>query len=223
MTAIKHLSLDAVLPKTGRIQNEESTWINIADIIADWTEEITKGIKVINTDHAAIHDGIGMCASLYLPTLAPAAIQNYRYKGPTSLFAHIKSIQVNGQGSALKVELIRSTVASPIVITNVGTEIVGAIQNLNDNSDKVPESKLYDSGIVFTGGANWCSVIVNGSSTNQAVTGGSFAQGENQEYVTKDGDTDYILKITNLDGSDTASYIGVNMFFYEEPQGLDIE
>lgn len=183
-------------------------------------EQVTSAITNINSDHSAIHYGYGMCASLYLATLAPEAVEVYRFKGPTTLYAHIKNIQVNGQGAPLMIELIRGTTASPLVITGAGDEQIGAINNLNDNSDIVAQSKLYNSAVTYTGGAKWCSVIANGSTTNQSVSGGTFAQNQNQEYVTKKGDTDYIIKITNLDASDTASYIGINMFFYEEPKGL---
>jgi hypothetical protein len=178
-------------------------------------ERVTGGFKEINTDHGAIHLGYGMCCHLYLATLAANGTKVWRLKGPTDLYAHIKSIQVVGQGAPLKVELIRNP-----TITNAGTEIVGAIQNLNDNSGILPQSKFYDGTVAFTGGSVWCSVVIPGNTTAQSTSGGNFIQNENIEYVTKDGDTDYILKLTNLSGSDTCTFMNVNMFFYEEPLGI---
>jgi hypothetical protein len=178
-------------------------------------ETLTGGVEEINTDHALIHKGYGLCASIYLATLAANGTKVWRLKGPTTRFAHIKSLHVSSQGAPLKIELIRNA-----TITNAGTEISGAIKNLNDNSLVVAQSKMYDSTVTFTGGDAWCTVVVNGETTNQSVTAGQFVQNQNQEYVTKSGDTDYIIKITNLSSTDTASHLIFGMFFYEESQGL---
>jgi hypothetical protein len=178
-------------------------------------EDLTGGVEEINTDHSLIHKGYGLCASIYLATLAPNAIKIWRFKGPTTRFAHIKSLHVNSQGAPLKIELIKNA-----TITNQGSEIVGAIQNLNDNSLVTAQSKLYDSAVAYTGGNVWCTVIVNGSTTNQSTSSGSFVQNINQEYITKTGDTNYIIKITNLSATDTASHLMFGMFFYEETQGI---
>jgi len=178
-------------------------------------EGLTGGVEEINTDHALIHKGYGLCASIYLATLAPNATKIWRLKGPTTRFAHIKSLHVNSQGAPLRIDLIRNA-----TITNMGTEISDAIQNLNDNSVVVAQSKLYDSAVAFTGGTIWCSVVVNGATTNQTISAGSFVQNVNQEYITKSNDTDYIIRITNLSGSDTASHLMFGMFFYEESEGL---
>jgi len=200
--------------------NDSSPVIQVFENPKMVMEQLTGGFPNINTDHKLIHDGYGMCASLYYASLAAEASEIYRFKGPNTLYAHIKSIKVNAQGAPLKVELIRGTTANPLTITTAGTEVSGSIQNLNDNSDVVAESKLYNGSVAYTGGEVWCSLVVNGSTTRQSVSGGNFSQSENQEYVTKDGETDYILKITNLDGSDAATHIGIAMFFYEETQGL---
>lgn len=178
-------------------------------------EELTGGIPEINTDHALIHKGYGLCASIYLATLAANGTKVWRLKGPTTRFAHIKSLHVGSQGAPLKIELIRNA-----TITNAGTEISGAIKNLNDNSLVVAQSKLYDSAVAYTGGNVWCTVVVNGATTNQAVSTGSFVQNANQEYITKSADTDYIIKITNLSATDAASHLMFGMFFYEETRGL---
>lgn len=196
------------------LENVTAKLTEIMDRLDQYTEGITHGVKVVNTDHSAIHYEMGYCVHLYLASLAPNAKKIYRFKGPTTLFAHIKSIQVNAQGSALSVKLIKNP-----TITNAGTEITGSINNLNDNSILTAQSKFYDGTVAYTGGTVWCQVVVNGASTSQSSSGGSFIQNENLEYVTKDGDTDYILELQNLDNSDTAIYINVNLFMYEEQNG----
>jgi hypothetical protein len=181
-------------------------------------DQITYSFKNTNSDHSAIHLGYGMCMHMNHATLLGNAEKTYRIKGPSTLFAHIKSIQVSSEGSTIKCELIKDA-----VITNPGTEIVDAIQNLNHNSSRTPQTKVYDSSVTYTGGKVWCSVLVHGDTTgggsNTSRSSGSFNQNENLEYITKNNDTDYILKITNLT-SDTAINTHINMFFYEEPKGM---
>lgn len=201
--------IDNLVPLTGRHLDEHDEVRNVIELV-------TGGYKTINSDHAAVHYGLGFCCYLYLATLAGAAVEVWRFKGPTNLFAHIKAMQVSSQGATLKVELIKDP-----TITVPGTEVVDAIQNLNHNSTELPQSKFFDSAVAFTGGKVWCSVIVHGDTTAPGgQNGGTFIQNDNLEYVTKDGDTDYILQITNLSAGDDANNVQVNMFFYEEPEGI---
>jgi len=185
-------------------------------------EEITNGLNTINSDHAAIHKGIGFCMHLYYASLAYNVKKVYRFKGPTYLYAHIKSIQVTAEGATISIKLIRNA-----VITNAGTEVANAIQNLNDNSIVTPQSKIYDSSVTYTGGTIWCQVIVHGDTTgvgvdaNKSRGSGSFTQNDYLEYVTKSGNTDYILEIENIDiKNNPALGISINMFFYEEECGI---
>jgi hypothetical protein len=195
---------------------DSSTIISSIDTqIEGLTEEITGGMKSINTDHGLIHQGYGYCVSLYLASLAPNAFKRYRFKGPTTLYAHIKAIQLSLIGSTVSAKLIKNP-----VITNAGVEITDAINNLNDNSTSVAQSKFYDSAVTYTGGTVWCRVIVNGSTTAQSSSGGSFIQNDNLEYISKKNDTDYIIELQNLDNSDTALHLNLSMFYYEEPNGL---
>ena len=207
-------AIDKMYPHSGRYLDEDSEQRNVI-------EKITGGFKEINSDHSAIHMGYGYCLHLYHASLAAEAVKTYRFKGPTTLFAHIKSIQVSAMGAPLKVELIRNP-----TITGAGTEITGSINNLNDNVSNVAQSKVYDGTVTYTGGNVWCSVIVHGDTdgagVSKSLSSGSFIQSDYLEYITKDGNTDYILKITNLSTTDVAEHIASNMFFYEEPQGKSV-
>jgi hypothetical protein len=41
------------------------------------------------------------------------------------------------------------------------------------------------------------------------------------EYVTKNNNTEYILEVENIDPEENTAYdITIDMFYYEEPQGL---
>ena len=191
---------------------------DVSEVITEAQEPITHGLKAINTDHGAIHLGFGFCASLYLASLAGSAIQRWRIKGPTTKYAHLKSIQVSAEGSSLSVKLIKD-----VTIVNSGTEVAGAINNLNHNSTILPTTKIYDSGTTYTGGNTWCQVIIHGDTsgvgTGIGSNGGNFVQSDYLEYITKTGDEDYVLEIQNLK-TDVASNISVQLFFYEESQGL---
>lgn len=179
-------------------------------------EEVTGAVNEINSDHKAIHDGYGLCAHLYLASLVAEAKHVYRFKGPSTLYAHIKNIELTGQGAPVAFRLIKGA-----TVTVAGSEVTGAIQNLNDNSDTTPESALYDTNVEYTGGTIWCEKVMQGSTGGPISATGSFAQNPNQEYITKTGSVDYILELENLSTTDDASYLNVNMFFYEEPSGLN--
>ena len=201
--------IDRMHPQTSRMVDKDSNVRNIMD-------SVTGNPKNTNSDHSAIHLGYGNCLHLYLASLAAEGVQRWRFKGPTTKYAHIKGIQIVGQGAPMAARLIKG-----MTITNAGTEIENVIQNLNDNSSNVAESKVYDSGVTYTGGTVWCSTVISGDTTApNGQAGGSFIQNENLEYVTKSDDTDYVLELENLSTSDAAQYINVNMFFYEEPRGL---
>lgn len=182
-------------------------------------EAITGGLLSINTDHANIHMGAGYCCHLYLATLDAEAKQVWLFKGPSTLYAHIKGIQVTAQGATVRVRLVKG-----ITVTDQGTEITDAIENLNDNATNVTQSKFYDGDAAFTGGKTWCSTIVHGStdvSGNKVFqSAGKFIQQDYLEYVTKKNDTVYALELENLDSVNDAVHIDVNMFFYEESKGV---
>ncbi len=202
---------DNMHANTGNYITKEDTTVNVV-------ESITGSFKNTNSDHSAIHLGYGYCLHLYYASLAGNATKTYRIKGPTNLFAHIKGIQISASGSVIRAELIKDA-----AITNPGVEITGMINNLNHNSIRTPQTKVFDSNVTYTGGSVWCSAIVQGDTTGggnaTSRSGGEFIQQDYLEYVTKSEDEDYILKLTNLT-ADTAAYIQINMFFYEEPKGL---
>lgn len=184
-------------------------------------EGITHGLRSINTDHGAIHLGWGYCAHLYHADLAQNAKKVYRYKAPTTKYAHIKSIQVNSAGATVRVRLVKNP-----TITVAGTEI-DCICNLNHNSNSVAESKIYDGDAEFTGGETWCQIVIHGDTVgtgtdaNKSKSSGSFIQSDYLEYVTKSGGEDYIIEIENIDTKNVPALdISIDMFFYEEPQGI---
>ena len=206
------MNINEFSPQNGRMLGEDSKARSILD-------PITHNPRNTNSDHSAVHYGMGMCMHLYTASIAPEAKHIYRFKGPTTLYAHIKGMEVSGQGATVAVRLIKRA-----TITVAGTEITGAIQNLNDNAEVEPQSKVYDTNVEYTGGIVWCQKLAHGntdSSGNKNIqSGASFVQNPNTEYVTKSGDTDYIIEIENLDDNNSLVHLNVNLFFYEEETGV---
>lgn len=206
------MNINEFSPKTGRMIDDENVVRNILD-------PITHNPRNTNSDHSAIHYGLGMGLNLYLSSLAAGQKQIYRINGPETLFAHIKNVEVSGQGATFAVRLIKEP-----TITTAGVLIANAIQNLNHNSDVVPQSSVYGTDVAYSDGVVWRQKIIHGytdSSGNKFIQGAnSFIQNPNIEYVTTDGNADYILEIENLDLANALSHLDIAMFFYEEPLGF---
>lgn len=220
-TAIQSINTESGEQLTELSQIAASSQIT-AEVLGIAEEDITRGLRSINTDHGAIHLGIGFCLHLYHDSLAQGAHKIYRFKGPSTLFAHIKSIQLSAEGATLLAKLVKGA-----TITNLGTELTDCICNLNDNSLITPQSKVFDESVAYTGGITWCSAIAHGDTTgtgvdaNRSRSSGEFIQSDYLEYVTKSNDTDYVIDIKNIDTKDNpALNISVDMFFYEENQGI---
>lgn len=192
------------------------------EILERADESITRSLRSINSDHGAIHLGMGFCLHLYHPLLANQAKKTYRYKAPTTKYAHLKSIQVNCAGATVRVRLVKD-----VTITVSGDEITD-IQNLNHNSTNLPESKVFDGDLVeYTGGVTWCEIVIHGDTVgtgqeaNRSKSSGSFIQSDYLEYVTKSDGEEYIIEIENIDTKDVdALDVSIDMFFYEEDQGI---
>jgi hypothetical protein len=196
------------------------------NVLTTAKEQITNGLISTNSDHSAIHRGFGYCKHLFFGELAFGAKKIYRITSPETLFMHIKSIQVGLIGATCAARLVKGTAENPLVITNTGT-LESPSWNLNDNSPMTPQSKWYDGTVEYTGGQTWCEVVVRGfttADTKQAPsnqTAGEFIQSDYLEYVTKNNNTEYILEVENIDHEENTAYdITIDMFYYEEPQGL---
>lgn len=223
-------SLNIIESKSDEMNNQLDTTNNkLEDIktevqsidlqLEGFTEELTGGVKSINTDHALIHAGLSYCAHLEFASLAPLAKKVYRIRSPLTLYDHIKNIIVSVEGATCRISLKRNC-----TITNGGVELTNVLNNLNDNSLYTPQTKIYDSNVTYTGGTTWCSTIAHadtsGAGGSTSRSSGGFIQGDNQEYVTKNNNTDYILEIENISTTDTALNLHISIFLYEETKGI---
>ena len=118
---------------------------NLSDKLNSFYESVTGGLKSINTDHSAVHKGLGFCFHNRLTTLSNEVGSNkkvYRLKTPLDKYLHIKNMEIASQGSTIVLRIVEAP-----TITVAGTEIANAIQQMNRTFNKVAQSKIYDSTV----------------------------------------------------------------------------
>ena len=174
-------------------------------------ETITGGVTNINSDHALIHDGYGFVVSDYI-TLTNGATKNYCLTAPESLYVHFKNLNIGVIGDSVKVEIFRNT----DVTTNTGTAV--NLRNTNDNSTYTADTTIKEDPTINSVGDLWRDAYALTDTTNQTTGQASITSNENQELVTKNANTEYIIRFTNL-GTNSVNVFW-EAFLYEETQGL---
>ena len=200
------------------IQNDSLTVDNPLLTSAD--EGLTGAVRVINTDHAYIHDGIGFKAYLDIGELSTT--EEYLIRPNEMKYLHFKNLTLQALGGTVKVSIKRGTTANPLVIDSDGsaaTELTGP-NNLNDVSDAT-------SGVVITktptyvdnqNGEEWAVIKVLGDATNQFTSVATTNANDNEELVFKNN-TPYILRVEPI-GTETPENVFLTTFWYEEAEGL---
>jgi len=205
---------------TNTLNSINDLTIKMSNILDTAVEPISEGFKNINTDHGAIHQGFGYIANLYTDSLNQGSKKIFRIKAPTTLYAHLKSIQISSEGASIKVSIIKDC-----TIDNLGTEL-DTLTNLNHNSNIPAQSKFYENA-TYTGGNVWTQLVIHGDTSgvgatlNRPRTNGEFIQNDYLEFVTKKDDENYIIEVENIDVKDNpAVEILIFVFFYEESEGF---
>lgn len=180
------------------------------EIMEQEQETITGGVTNINSDHSAIHMGFGAIVS-DIQTLTNGAEKEYCITTPVELYPHFKNIVIKSLGGSIKLEIIKGAT----VTVNTGDALI--VSNPNDNSSYVPEMTIKEDP-TYTGGDVWDAIYALSDSTNQTTGNAETASNDNQELVMKNGNEQYIIKITNLT-TDTI-IVAFQAFWYEEPQGV---
>lgn len=190
------------------------------EILEDASEFITRALRVINTDHSYIHDGIGYKAFIYQATLAEGY---YLIKTPANKYIHFKNIKLQAMGGAIRLSVRRSTVTNPIVIDSEGSvisqpELVGP-NNLNDTYGEASGTVIKKTPTFITSqeGEDWFVVHVLGDTTNQFVSVSDSKISDNEEVVMEK-DSYYSIKLEKI-GTDVAINVCLSMFWYEEELG----
>ena len=141
-----------------------------------------------------------------------------RIQAPLKKHIFIKGLRIKGKGSDLLIELFRD-----ITIVDGGLYQENAYRNMNHNSDKVAETKIYIQTpvypITWTGGYRVEPYIIHGDSS-QLVTSSDIHVEFNYSFlVTKNNNENYILRMTNI-GDDVAKNILIASKIHESTLGL---
>lgn len=196
----------------------------IKGILQDFQEALTKAVRVINTDHAYIHQKIAYKSFIKLESFGEANEFVYVIKAPETKDLHFKNIKLQAKGGSVDAIVKRGTTANPLAFTetegvpNVGTttilELTGP-NNLSDYGDAsatiISKTPTFDTE---QDGENWFFVSVLGDATNQFISVDTTGISDNEEVVMK-ADTYYLVILEKV--SNTPENITLTMFWYEEP------
>lgn len=183
-----------------------------SDQIPVRADGVTKALMTTESDHTANHYGYGYKTSINIENLAAGQSLSWCLKVGSTLFNHIKNINLSVLGSSARFEFIKGA----DVTVNTGSVV--PLMNTNDNAANVAQSEIR-ANPTYSGGSVWDSLEAYADSTNQVIGSSSINASTNEELVTKSDSTNYILKITNI-GSDPLQKAWLKLFFYEEPKGL---
>lgn len=197
------MNIEEYKPKSGRVIFDDNIVRNVG-------ERVTRGIRIINSDHALNHFGRGLKFYLSPTSLVAAASLEYCFTTAVDYYIHFKNVQMSSFGSSLRFEVIRN----PTVTLNTGTLI--NISNTNDNSTYVHTTTLRATP-TYNSGTSWHYFDVLVDTSNPSTSLNSYTANENEEIIFKKN-TQYIFKLTNI-GTATITRAFIAAFFYEEDLG----
>ncbi len=161
-------------------------------------EAYSKALKVIETDHAHIHDGNGYEVSGLIPALAASGV-SYFYINP-SVPIHWRDFSIKSDGGPVLIELFENP-----TVTADGSSITAYNRNrLSSNT----ATAAVSSGPTVTADGTRIFVDKIFVAGNQ----GGESQGPPVEWIIDGGNT-YLLKITNED-TNTTDFV-YQFFWYE--------
>ena len=179
-------------------------------------DQVCGCLYVMPVEQNHIHKGCLFESSGILPSLAYGEKSISRIVTPLENYIHFMNLSLASEGGTLSIKLIED-----VTILTPGTlAIPTPYKNLNRNSTNTIETLIYRSP-TYSGGTTLRTFPIHGSTTNQAVSNGSFVESANTSIVLKNGQTDYILEVENIDqDEDTAYNIGLVNIICESAVGL---
>ncbi len=192
---------------------------------SDTIEELTGAGKIIDTDHAYIHEGIAFKSFLEVGDLTGTTSTYYTIK-TSDLYLHFKNLHLSALGGTCKATIRKGTTENPIVFTETGGEpndgsnpdhLTGP-HNMNDVSENttgvvIKVDPTFDNE---QDGEPWHIIQVVGDSTNQ-FTSTAETQGVPTEELVFNTNTYYIIEVENV--SDDPDNVLLTLFWYEEDEG----
>ena len=172
-------------------------------------ERVTHALKIIDNDHAYIHQG-GLYSSYHkFSAVAAGATRYILIKTPAAKYVHYRAESISTSGDNVTIELYEAptTTADGTALTRNNHRRTGAI---------IPATvTLFHTPTVTADGTLLHQTYIGGGvGVGQARQGEE--QGNDREWVLSRS-TNYLIKITN--GSANANTIQVNPMWYEEDGG----
>lgn len=187
-------------PHTGRYLDENNVAHNII-------EHMTGAVKIIDNDHAYIHDGRLFTVPVFISALAASGTYKITFMTPlaTAGYMHYRPSTISTSGDKVTVSLYEGSAdaaggsaATPINRNRVSTRVAGS---------------------VVTVGA---TVATNGTLIDRAYVGGGTGTGANRSGSETGVESEIILKANTLhtievvNGSSAANNIFLMLKWYEE-------
>ena len=172
---------------------------------SDSLDKLTGGIKMIDTDHSYIHQGVFFSLD-DIVTIATGASVYFGYVTPsdTSGRVHYRPGGISTSVDKCTINFYENAVFS--------TGTVMPSRNHLRESTRTGKMLIYKSPTVTTEGNLIQLSYIPGSTGTGGTRSGGFSSVAN-EWVLKPG-TKYLAKITN--GSASSMVVGLNLQWYEE-------
>ena len=183
--------------------------LGLSNYIRRAIERVTHALKIIDNDHAYIHQG-GLYSSYHkFSAVAAGATRYILIKTPAAKYVHYRAESISTSGDNVTIELYEAptTTADGTALTRNNHRRTGAI---------IPATvTLFHTPTVTADGTLLHQTYIGGGvGVGQARQGEE--QGNDREWVLSRS-TNYLIKITN--GSANANTIQVNPMWYEEDGG----
>jgi len=173
----------------------------------EWTERVTGGPKVIDTDHAYIHEGAAY--ELSFSRTSAASTATYVFKTPAAGYVHFRPSQVFIEKGSLAYSFIENAGSTAPGSTWPST---GVAYNRSRISTSTAASIFYTETTAMDG----TNTVIDTWTLWGSAAAGAFKQGaahsEPLEWVLKQN-TNYQLTF------DTTEAYNANLFWYEEEKG----
>jgi hypothetical protein len=174
---------------------------DVANRLLKWDERVTGAPKMIDSDHAYIHEGDAYQANVY--SSATAGVKRYALVTDATKYVHFRPTQIAIPSGNCILSLFETTV------TSSGSAVVPAY-NRNRVSTKTAASVLF-SGATSTSGTLLDRFAVYGG-TGPGTTKSGASDGAKLEWVLRRG-TGYRIQL------ETTVAFNMNLFWYEEADG----
>ena len=178
---------------------------DVANRLVKWEERVTHSPKIIDTDHAYIHDGIAFDAWF---NGSIASTYHIQLSTPSTKYIHLRpsGINIAGGSATFRVFVTGTGTTSPVSGGSTFTPVNR--KYTSTNASQVTFNTGINTSSTAAYSLKYESYIFGGSGAGSRV-GGAVSKG--LEWILEPA-RDYVFTIT----PSSEMSIGINMFWYEE-------